>query len=335
MKKRILMAMFAAMMTVGTMSPALTVNAATPAAQAQAAPVVKQKLNATVISKVFDAKYYAAMNPDVAAVTTDPAKLLEHYMNFGIYEGRAASENFNASIYALANPDLLQAFGDNLEAMVEHYVNFGVNEKRVASEAQFVTMDPTARAAAVSTSTEFVKTNEGNSSYDYVMSTGKSSDDVDFYNKEEKFAFYHGCKPEDMIRDYESGNNTYDKWDLVQAYAAKNMWYDPTTDKVLPYGEIYYDDEVDEWGGRFGHGTSLAGTDVEVYNISDEGFAARAKSMGYVETSPNHWEPASDSSNGSSDSGSSSSDSGASSSDTGSSSSGDSGSVCYEDDFFD
>ena len=48
-------------------------------------------------SSKFDPAYYAAANPDVAAVCgTDEASLLRHYMNFGMAEGRKPSEQGQA-----------------------------------------------------------------------------------------------------------------------------------------------------------------------------------------------------------------------------------------------
>lgn len=147
MKKKILMALMAAMM-MGSMSTGLTVHAAElPAADAQA-QVVKQQLNAQVIAQVFDATYYAEKNPDVVAVVgTDATMLMNHYMNNGIYEGRDASATFNASIYALANADLATFFGDNIEALVEHYVSFGINEGRVASGEALAKADANTKKA--------------------------------------------------------------------------------------------------------------------------------------------------------------------------------------------
>ncbi|SFH70917.1 hypothetical protein SAMN04487830_10614 [Pseudobutyrivibrio sp. OR37] len=116
-----------------------------PATQTQ---VVKQNLNASVIAKVFDAKYYAEKNADVVAVLgTDPATLLNHYMTSGIYEGRDASATFNASIYALANPDIKEVYGDNLEAYVEHFIQFGAAEGRIATGAQMASADPATKKA--------------------------------------------------------------------------------------------------------------------------------------------------------------------------------------------
>lgn len=134
MKKKILMAMFATMMTMGSMSTGLTAHAAElPAAEAQA-QVVKQQLNAQVIAQVFDAKYYAEKNPDVVAVVgTDAAVLMNHYMNNGIYEGRDASATFNVDAYASANADVAAVAAGNYEVLFEHYVGSGINENRIST----------------------------------------------------------------------------------------------------------------------------------------------------------------------------------------------------------
>lgn len=134
MKKKILMAMFATMMTMGLMSTGLTAHAAElPAADAQA-QVVKQQLNAQVIAQVFDATYYAEKNPDVVAVVgTDATMLMNHYMNNGIYEGRDASATFNVDAYASANADVAAVAAGNYEVLFEHYVGSGINENRIST----------------------------------------------------------------------------------------------------------------------------------------------------------------------------------------------------------
>ncbi|MCR5101302.1 MAG: hypothetical protein K6B41_08090 [Butyrivibrio sp.] len=312
----------AMMMVAGTVLGSVGITAKAEEVATSEETIVKQALNKDVVAKVFDAKYYAATNSDVAQVTTDADKLLEHYMNFGIYEGRDASENFNASIYALANPDLLTAFGDSLEAMIEHYAYFGVNENRVSCVSEFATMDPATRSAAVSASTEVVKANEGTGKYDYVMpatqSSGKSFE-------ESYTSALNGRNPEDILW-YNSDGTAFTANDaaLIQSYHDQNMWYNPQTKQAYAYGQTIYDDEVDEWGGRNGYAISPSGIVTEVYNISSEGFDQRARDMGcevVVEADglTHIYAPApsssSDSSSSSSDSGSSSS----SSSDSGSS----------------
>jgi len=83
---------------------------------------------------VFDGAYYAAMYPDVAAsVNGSQLALLNHYVYFGIYEGRNASASFNATDYMNRYPDLAAVYGDNMPAYVYHYVNAGKAEGRIAT----------------------------------------------------------------------------------------------------------------------------------------------------------------------------------------------------------
>lgn len=85
----------------------------------------------TACSKVFDGSYYAALYPDVAAsVNGSQLGLLNHYIYFGIYEGRNASASFNATDYMNKNPDLKALYGDNMLAYVYHYVHAGQAEGR-------------------------------------------------------------------------------------------------------------------------------------------------------------------------------------------------------------
>lgn len=136
---------------VGMMSTTGLVAHAAEAPQAAQTQTVKQNLNASVIAKVFDAKYYAEAYPDVVAVLgNDPAKLLNHYINSGIYEGRDASATFNASIYALANSDIAAVYGDNLESYVEHYLAFGAKENRIACNEQMAKLDINTQAKIAS-----------------------------------------------------------------------------------------------------------------------------------------------------------------------------------------
>ncbi len=153
MRKNIALAALAATVTLSTITgTGITANAAElPATQAQP-QVVKQQLDAKVIAKVFDAKYYAEKNPDVVAVVgTDDAALMNHYMKNGIYEGRDASATFNATIYALANTDLATIYGENIEGLVEHYLAFGINEGRIASGEALINADVTTQRAFAAT----------------------------------------------------------------------------------------------------------------------------------------------------------------------------------------
>jgi hypothetical protein len=71
----------------------------------------------------FNAAYYLAHNPDVAAAHVDP---LLHYEQYGWKEGRNPSALFDTNAYLNANPDVKAAGVDPLL----HYVVFGQTEGR-------------------------------------------------------------------------------------------------------------------------------------------------------------------------------------------------------------
>lgn len=99
------------------------------------------------ISPVYNAAYYAAHNPDLAAagiVTED--QLLAHFQNHGMAEGRQGSEEFNVHVYKNRYPDLAAAYGNDLKAYYIHYITTGKAEGRSASGAsQAVTTTPAAQ----------------------------------------------------------------------------------------------------------------------------------------------------------------------------------------------
>ena len=72
---------------------------------------------------LFNAAYYLANNPDVAAAGINP---LQHYEEYGWEEGRDPSAAFDTSDYLAANPDVAAAHVDPLA----HYIQFGAAEGR-------------------------------------------------------------------------------------------------------------------------------------------------------------------------------------------------------------
>ncbi len=83
---------------------------------------------------VFDAEYYAARYPDLrAAYGTDKTKLFEHFLSYGIKEGRIASPIFSIQYYVENNSDLKSAFGTDYVAAMKHFVSNGINEARVTA----------------------------------------------------------------------------------------------------------------------------------------------------------------------------------------------------------
>jgi uncharacterized repeat protein (TIGR01451 family) len=83
---------------------------------------------------LFNAAYYLAQNPDVAAVGCDP---YQHYLNFGWKEGRDPNPYFDTNFYLKQNPDVAAAGVDPLL----HFENFGWAEGRqpslVFNDAQY------------------------------------------------------------------------------------------------------------------------------------------------------------------------------------------------------
>lgn len=94
---------------------------------------------------VFDAKYYADTYQDLKdAFGYDENALYQHYLSFGIEEGRSGSPIFDVTKYKEAYGDLNKAFGDNWEAYLNHFEEFGLKEGRDAG----LLFDPIAYAEA-------------------------------------------------------------------------------------------------------------------------------------------------------------------------------------------
>lgn len=85
---------------------------------------------------VFDSKYYADKHKDIkAAFGYDEQQLINHFINYGIKEGRDSSPTFDVKYYLDSNSDLKSAFGsNNYQAAYNHFVNYGCKEYRKSSE---------------------------------------------------------------------------------------------------------------------------------------------------------------------------------------------------------
>ncbi|MGO5230903.1 hypothetical protein ACTQ1U_07610 [Thermoguttaceae bacterium LCP21S3_D4] len=62
----------------------------------------------------------------------DDVALLAHFVNYGMAEGRKASEEFNVNVYKKNYSDLRSAFGNDLKSYYIHYITSGKAEGRVA-----------------------------------------------------------------------------------------------------------------------------------------------------------------------------------------------------------
>jgi len=91
-------------------------------------------LNGTDYSAVYDFNYYIAKYPDIkAAYGSNPTGALQHFVTFGMKEGRQASAAFNVSVYKGNYPDLDKVFGTDLVKYYLHYVQYGQKEGRNAT----------------------------------------------------------------------------------------------------------------------------------------------------------------------------------------------------------
>ncbi len=83
---------------------------------------------------IFNAEYYAAKYPDLAAVFgSNEAALFNHFLTCGMAEGRQGSAEFDVNFYRAAYPDLQAVFGDDLAAYYNHYMTCGKNEGRIGA----------------------------------------------------------------------------------------------------------------------------------------------------------------------------------------------------------
>lgn len=83
------------------------------------------------LEDVFSAKYYADTYEDLyEAFEYDEDKLLNHFKEYGLKEGRSMSPVLDVVYYRASNPDLDAAFGDDWDAYVNHYFEYGIEEGR-------------------------------------------------------------------------------------------------------------------------------------------------------------------------------------------------------------
>ena len=92
-----------------------------------------QAADLVTYAPVFNATYYAAHNSDVASMYGNNVNaLFDHFINYGMNEGRQASEEFNVQAYKNRYGDLRAAFGNNLKSYYIHYIQYGKAEGRNA-----------------------------------------------------------------------------------------------------------------------------------------------------------------------------------------------------------
>lgn len=82
-------------------------------------------------SAVYDFDYYINKYNDIkSAYGSNPAAALQHFVNYGMAEGRQAKADFNVNTYKKRYVDLRNEYGNNLKEYYLHYVNCGMAEGR-------------------------------------------------------------------------------------------------------------------------------------------------------------------------------------------------------------
>ena len=88
-------------------------------------------VSAAGLRDVFDAKYYADTYEDLKnAYGYDEEALFNHYVTWGLTEGRSMNPVFDVQAYRNAYGDLNEAFGEDWDAYVNHYFAYGMKEGR-------------------------------------------------------------------------------------------------------------------------------------------------------------------------------------------------------------
>ena len=112
-------------------TPAISTERLTDTEQKINLDKVNYQVEKSAYAPVFDASYYAKNNKDLKiAFGNDENALFQHFLNYGMSEGRQASAEFNVKSYRNAYADLRQAFGNDLKSYYLHYMNCGKREGR-------------------------------------------------------------------------------------------------------------------------------------------------------------------------------------------------------------
>lgn len=97
-------------------------------------PMQVQAAEQVDYTAVFDADYYYNAYADLrSAIGNNQEKLLQHFIAFGMQEGRRGNAEFDVNAYMENNPDLVQAFGPaDYTSYYLHYITYGKKEGRSA-----------------------------------------------------------------------------------------------------------------------------------------------------------------------------------------------------------
>jgi hypothetical protein len=88
-------------------------------------------INNTSYAAVYSFDYFEKNNSDIQkAFGLNDTAALQHFINYGMAEGRIASADFNVYNYKNRYADLRTAFGNDLKKYYIHYMYYGMLEGR-------------------------------------------------------------------------------------------------------------------------------------------------------------------------------------------------------------
>ena len=122
------------------------------------------KADRSAYRSVFDASYYYSAYPDVAAACgKNNEALFNHFVNYGVKEGRSASAEFNPQAYRQRYEDLQEAFGSYMASYCRHYETCGRKEGRNGrADGQPVAVADTSQQTDQSTDAQNAQQANGN-----------------------------------------------------------------------------------------------------------------------------------------------------------------------------
>ncbi len=81
------------------------------------------------LKSIFSLDYYVKCNPDVLQVFGyNEAAIFQHFLDYGLEEGRVVSPIVNLQAYRDASPDLVEVYGDDWKGLAGHFVTYGIYE---------------------------------------------------------------------------------------------------------------------------------------------------------------------------------------------------------------
>lgn len=93
------------------------------------------EVDPSVYRVLFDSQYYVGRYPDVReSCGYSEEAVWDHFVDYGLEEGRQGSRCFKVQFYMDRYPDLKEAFGDDLEAYYVHFVENGMKEGRLGTD---------------------------------------------------------------------------------------------------------------------------------------------------------------------------------------------------------